>query len=432
MQKETIAKLLGEQEVDDAGYESNADTSDELPKWDDVGVLGRPDVRRMLEIRSMLGSSSITKLDTMLACVGYDGRARGLLQYHAAGPGRWGGRIIQPQNFPRGDWKRKGITVEQTVAAIMSGDPAVVERSVGTYVDSETGEVVHANAIQCVADSLRHALIPDPDKVFLVGDYAGIEARVVLALAGQHDKTALMASGQDVYLDVAHRIYNRPPGSLTKANVVERTIGKNTVLGCGFQMGTDRFHERYCPKQPLSFAAEVIETYRHDWAPKVPELWYGLQDAALKAVKTGRAHEAYGVVYRREGDFITASLPSGWQKLWYYRPELGISPVTDRECWFSWTSKNGKWVRRSMYGGLLTENVVQGLARGLLCAAIDRLEQAGMPVVLTVHDEIVVELDKAKADVLRFKQLMAQPTEWSDRIGIPIEVEEWVGDRYRK
>src|SRR6202035_832554 len=103
---------------------------------------------------------------------------------------------------------------------------------------------------------------------------------------------------------------------------------------------------------------------------------------------TGRPHDAYGVVYRREGEFLTASLPSGWQKLWYYRPELGINKF-DMECWFSWTSKNGKWVRRSMYGGLETENAVQGLARGLLCAAIDRLEQKNVPIVLTVHDEIV-------------------------------------------
>ena len=158
-------------------------------------------------------------------------------------------------------------------------------------------------------------------------------------------------------------------------------------------------------------------------------------EAHLRTVQTGRPHEAYGVVYRREGEFVTASLPSGWQKLWYYKPELGISKITDRECWSSWASRNGKWIRRDMYGGLETENNVQGLARGLLCAAIDRVEKAGMPVVLTVHDEIMVEVDEDRADVPLFKSKMEEPTEWSERIGIPIEVEmpkEGAVKRYRK
>ena len=240
----------------------------------------------------------------------------------------------------------------------------------------------------------------------------------------------MMASGHDVYLDMAAAIYNRR--NLTKADMVERQTGKNTVLGCGFQMGAAKFHARYCPDQPIEFAERVIRAYRKEWAPKVPELWYGLDKVALHAVKDGGMQERYGVTYRRESDWLTATLPSGWQKLWYPAPRLFHDEKFDREAWQYTAYKGGKASQVKAYGGLLTENVVQGLARGLLVASMMRVERAGMPIVLTVHDEIVVEIDEDKADLDLFETLMAEPTAWSERIGIPIGVEAWMGRRYKK
>jgi DNA polymerase len=75
-----------------------------------------------------------------------------------------------------------------------------------------------------------------------------------------------------------------------------------------------------------------------------------------------------------------------------------------------------------MYGGLLTENVVQALARGLMVAAMMRLEAAGFEIVLTVHDEIVCEVDET-ADLAKFRAVMEQPTAWSEAMGVPIAVE---------
>jgi DNA polymerase len=419
LQKGTITALLGTEEDDSdatAGLISNLD--------DEVGVSRTgplpAGVHRVLTIRQMLGSASVKKLQRMLACVGDDGRARGLLQYHAASTGRWGGRLLQPQNFPRGDdGLRKRATPEQVVDAIMSEDPEYVEAVLGLP------------AIEAVASALRFALIPDPGKVFLVGDYAGIEMRIVLALAGEYDKCEMLAAGHDVYLDMACDIYNRPRGSLTKDHVAERTIGKNTVLGCGFGMGATKFHARYCPDQSEDFAYNVVQAYRQQWAPKVPKLWYALDAAALAAVR-GQPTTEYGVLYRQEGDWLTARLPSGWQKLWYFAPQLGRDEMFNRNCWTYRAMKMGKMVNAKAYGGLLTENAVQALARGLLCGGVQRLEQAGFPVVLTVHDEIVCEVDEGSADLAGFKQLMEQRSPWAETMQIPVQVEEWQGDRYRK
>jgi DNA polymerase bacteriophage-type len=418
LRKEYLTELLGAEEEDTdvtAGYESlsgdDEQDGDGVPKA--AGSLP-PGLRRVLGIRQMLGSASIKKLARMRACVGPDGRARGLLQYHAAGTGRWGGRLFQPQNFPRGALK---CSPDDAVDAIMSGDPEYVEMMLGLP------------AIEAVSSSLRHALIPDPGKVFCVGDFAGIEMRVVLALAGQHDKCDLLATGKDVYLDMANDIYNRR--DLTKADIAERTIGKNTVLGCGFGMGPSKFHDRYCPKQPVEFAEQVVMSYRKQWAPKVPPLWYGLEAAALRGVTLGYG-EAYGVAYRKVDGWLVAELPSGWQRIWYPEPRPFHDVAFDKNAWFYSAYKGGKLSHAKAYGGLLTENTVQGLARGLLVASMMRLERNNYPIVLTVHDEAVCEVDEAKADVHEFEQLMAEPTQWAREIGIPIAVEAWQGDRYRK
>jgi DNA polymerase len=213
--------------------------------------------------------------------------------------------------------------------------------------------------------------------------------------------------------------------------VAERTIGKNTVLGCGFGMGATKFHARYCPDQSEDFAYNVVQAYRQQWAPKVPKLWYALDAAALAAVR-GQPTTEYGVLYRQEGDWLTARLPSGWQKLWYFAPQLGRDEMFNRNCWTYRAMKMGKMVNAKAYGGLLTENAVQALARGLLCGGVQRLEQAGFPVVLTVHDEIVCEVDEGSADLAGFKQLMEQRSPWAETMQIPVQVEEWQGDRYRK
>lgn len=414
LQKGYLTELLGaEEDADD--YASNAGGDDDDMLQGVPGEILLPaHVRRVLEIRGQLGSASIKKLARMRSCVSNDGRARGLLQYHAAHPGRWGGRLLQPQNFPRGT----GFDPEAAVAAILGGDPAEVERAVGVA------------AIQAVANSLRHAIVADEGKVFEVGDYAGIEMRVDLALAGQHDKCELLATGQDVYIDMANSIYNRT--DITKANIAERTIGKNTVLGCGFQMGPPKFHERYCPKQPFEFAETVVNAYRKEWAPKVPVMWEALKRAVGECVKWGRTVEVYGCRFRIAGDFMAIDLPSGWQTIWYYRPHLHVKPGWDTSSPHYWAMKMGRWTRISLYGGILCENIVQALARGILVSAMGRLTAAGKPLVLSVHDEAIAEVDEDKADLARFKAIMEDRPEWVARMGVPIEVEAWSGNRYRK
>lgn len=421
MQKETLAQWLGKDidgDLDDSyEYDPGADRPT-IPAH----------VHRALSIRQLIGSASVKKLGAMEACVCGDGRARGLLQYHGAGPGRWAGRLLQPQNFPRGtlevlgtDGKMRAIPPEQLVDAVLMGDLDYIQDTFGPPVEMVVG-------------GLRHAIIADDDRELVVGDFKTIEARIVLALAGQHDKVKLIEAGVDIYNDMASTIYHKPIDR--KVQKKEGQVGKNSVLGLGFQMGAPKFQFKYAPDENLAFCERVVTTYRKDWAPCVPRLWYALERAAVRTVWDKTPHEAFGVEYRLEDGWLTARLPSG-RKLWYFNPQpirkaMPWDHTDVRQAWTYQALKMNVWKTIDAYGGSLTENVVQALARDLMVAAMFRCEQNNMPVVLTVHDEIITEPLKAHADYKALTQMMRERDRWAVEIGIPVDADCWQGQRYKK
>ena len=422
LQKETIAEYIGDVET----IEDN-----DLPEDAQATLPLHADAFRALHIRQLIGSASVKKLKRMEACVSADGRARGLSQYHGSAPGRNTGRLLQPYNFPRGTIKigGKAPKPDLMVDAIMTGDYEHVETTIGP-------------AVEVIVSSLRHSLVPNPGRVFLSGDYAGIQARVVLAVAGQWDKIDLFSDdrtgkqGVDIYLDMASDIYER---TCTKDDTVERQTGKNTVLGLGFQMGPPKFQVKYAKDRPLAFSEKVVQTYRKVWAPKVPYLWYGLGDAAVECVWSGEPQESHGVEYRMENGAMSVRLPSG-RKIWYQQPK----PTREVMPWrnedggevkkrgFRYhVMKMGQWKEVKAFGGLLTENVVMGIEVDIQRRAQMLCEKNGFPVVLEVYDEVVVE-PEVGADEKAFKQILLDVEPWVKYLQIPIAVETWMGDRYKK
>lgn len=427
LQKETIATLLGESDEESEGMEGLARMpAQNLP----------PACFRALKVRSILGSASIKKLRAMASCCGSDGRAHGLLQYHGAGPGRWAGRLLQPQNFPRPTLKQvcgwtddgkeilEGHDAEQLVAAIESRD--------AEYVRCLYGEPIEA-----VANGLRHAIVADRGHLLEVGDYAKIECVIVLALAGHADVAQqVIERGSAVYTDMAAKIFKRP---VSKTDLKEYTVGKGAVLGCGFGLGWKTFQSKYAKTETEETCRMGVDEYRKVFAPLVPRLWYGLEDAAVKTVWDRRPQEAYGVTYALEDGWLTARLPSG-RKIWYYDPRMvrkhmpwSTEEQPDIRPGFEYSAqKLGQWKRITAYGGLLCENIVQGLARDLLVNGMFNAEAAGHPVVLTVHDEIVCEVKEKLSSPEALDGFMCDAPRWAKSLGIPVASECWVGSRYRK
>jgi DNA polymerase len=318
----------------------------------------------------------------------------------------------------------RGHAPDTLVADIKRRDPALLEAKYGK------------GAVEVVVSGLRHAICAGPGSRLLSGDYSGIQARVVLALAGEHEKTAMMAAGQDIYCDMATRLYKRPIDR--ELDPKERGIGKAAVLGLGFQLGPATFMTKMARDQTLEFCQEVVRVYRKEWAPGVPRLWYDLQDAAVDTVWYGRPHEAHGIVYRLEDEWLTAEIPNGrGSKLWYKSPRQTRRAMpwdeNDVRRGFAYqVQKKGQWVTRDAFGGQLTENVVMKIEREIMEDAKRRLKRYGYPLVLEVHDECIAELPQGKGSLDEYQRILEDVDRWTTNMQIPIQVDCWEGSRYRK
>ena len=181
---------------------------------------------------------------------------------------------------------------------------------------------------------------------------------------------------------------------------------------------------------------DVVNKWRAS-RPKTVALWKGLETAAIKCVETGEP-QSYGyITYRMEGAFLTCELPSG-RKLYYPFPKLAMREMSYEGRTYSKLqlshmtvdAETKQWVRRFAHGGLLTENVTQAVCRDILVEALLRLERAGFPIVLHVHDEAVDESPAGTRTLEEFEAVMTVAPAWAE--GFPISAAGWVGERYRK
>ena len=381
-----------------------------------------PDARRLLELRQAGSKSSTAKLDAMLSHADPDDhRARYQLQYQGAGStGRWAGRGIQPQNIPGNSTEHDEDTL---IEAVQSGDLEKVR---------ELGDPATV-----VSSALRPMIRAADGHEIVAGDFNAIEARVVLAFAEQWDKVDLLKGGHDVYCDMGTTIFGYPVVG-KKEHPAERHVGKSAVLGLGFQCGGQTFQTKFCPDRHLEFCETVVGKYRHEWAPNVPKLWKGLEAAAIGAVAYPGRRFSYGPVeYVMDGDWLTATLPSG-RRLYYHGAHTTLRPMPwDAEdkrltvSYYAW--KDGAWREVNAYGGILTENVVQAASRDIMANAMLAADREGHHPILTVHDEVVNEPREGTLSAEGLESLMVecQPA-WVRECGIPVAVEAWKGKRYRK
>lgn len=377
--------------------------------------------KRILQIRQEGSKASVKKYPAMKRCVGKNGRVNGLHTYWGANTGRWAGKYVQTQNLPRGNLATSE-EMESAVAAIKTGDPEKV------------AEIMPP--MDLLSSAIRGMIVPEEGHVFYVGDWSAIEARILLWLAGDEHGLDIFRKGEDIYIDMAIDIYNNP--NLTKENSEERRMGKQAILGLGYQMGVDKFMDTclgYGIELDKSFSERVVNVYRDKYR-NVKELWYGLEEAAVAAIETDQRVKCSFVTFYVEGNFLFAELPSK-RRIAYSNPTISMEQTPwgqmKPKIQFMGTdsTKGGRWTKQTTYGGKLTENVVQGIARDILAEAIVRCERGNrFPIVLHVHDEIITEVKRGTRSLEEFKSLVSELPAWAE--GLPMEFEVWEGERYRK
>lgn len=390
-----MQRWLGEQGVDVDNL-TKATVSETLEQ---VGLPSA--VEKVLTVRSEAGRTSIAKLDAITKGIDYQGTEvlRGLLLYHGAHTGRWAGRRVQPQNFPRGTVKDPEFFID----LVLQNEYEIIN--------------VLDNPLNVVSSLLRATLIPRTGNRFVIGDFSSIEAIVLAWLAGQDDLVARFASGENVY-----KVEGESVGAT-------RQHGKAILLGCGFGMGAPKFIEAAKNMFGLDVsqaqATEFVNGYR-DRYTKIPTFWYELQDAFIDVVERTKDEATVGyLTIKRRGRRLWIILPSGramaYHNVRHDDGQLSIMRVHP---------ETKQWQRRTIWGGFLAENVTQAVARDVMVASMKRLEAAGYPLVLTVHDEIIADVPNQHGSLQDFLQIMAEAPSWSDNM--PVLANGFEAQRYRK
>ena len=350
-------------------------------------------VQRVLELRQLLSKTSTKKYEAMTNAACQDDRVRGLTQYYgAARTGRWAGRLIQLQNLPQNHLDSIG-EVREIVRA----------RDLGAL------EMLFDSVPDTLSQLIRTALVAKPGCTFLVSDYAAIEARVIAYLAGEKWRMEVFANGGDIYCSSASQMF-KVPVVKHGINGHLRQKGKVAELACGYGGGVAALKNFGADKMGLT--EEEMQNIVDQWriaSPTIPKLWRDTETAAKKALENpGRSYRIpCGVTYRRDGDALRCKLPSG-RVLTYWGARLVDGSIK----FMGQNQTTRKWELTDTWGGKLTENVVQAVARDCLAVAMVRLEQAGWHIVFHVHDEIVVEAPEGSRwqDVAA---IMGEPIDWA-------------------
>jgi DNA polymerase len=379
-----------------------------------------PIVRRVIEIRQELSKSSVAKYNTLNNRSGEArGRIRSLFMYHGATTGRWTGKAFQPQNLPAG----RGLGAFDPENCI----------EIAKQNDLDLLTAFYDPPMDYLSACVRGAVIPAQGKTFACADYSAIEARVLMWLVGEKTAVKAFADGIDIYKDLATKIFEVPFDAVTAE---QRDLGKRGILGLGYQMGAPKFLstcETYGGDITQELSEQVVEIYRKTY-PKVKQYWWNVDRAAMKCVRTGKSVAFGKVAFGIKGDFLHIALPSGrW--LAYYKPRIALTGTPWGEekdaLWFDGPFSPAGYGEQHTYGGKLTENIVQAIARDVLAEAVLRLEKHGdYPVVMHVHDEALAEPDKDKLVKADFEEMMARAPEWAP--DLPISIDAWYGDRYHK
>ena len=348
------------------------------------------DHRRALELRRELALSASKKYIAALDRVDDDGRLRGSFQFFGAHTGRWAGRGVQLQNLPAASIKPVfSESIDDAIAA--------------EALDVTLGLGGDANTLK----ALVRSMFIGP---FTVVDYSAIEARVLAWLAGEEWALEAFSSGRDIYVETAKRM-----GNLT------RKEGKVATLALGYGGGLGALRT-----MGAQGSDEYLKGLRDQWREaneNIVALW---DEVERKFWTGGSVGDLLSIV--KDGDSRYITLPSG--------RSIGYHSVLRRWAMTDWGTKVPRLTFRDprrggarveTYGGRLTENITQAVARDVLSDALIALTDEGFDVVGHVHDEVLVEGESSVAEI---SKIMTTSSKWS--AGLPLDAEGYQCPRYRK
>lgn len=442
-----------------------------------------PQVRRVLEIKQLVGGTSVTKLKAMQAQICSDGRIRDMYCLNGAlRTKRYSGRGVQPQNLmSSGPSTKMCPHCKQYFSAVYFSCPWC-----GTFTDSKPVEWgielieqfirdagtlslddlkrVWVNVVDAVGGSLRGLFISEEGYDLISSDDSAIEAVVLSMLANETWRIEVFQTHGKIYEASASELFNVPLQEFfdhkaqTGSHHPLRKKGKVSELASGYG-GWIGAYKRFGAEGTDEEIKELVVNWR-DRSPRIVELWggqyrkhpdkweftpelYGVEGAVIKCLLGHGPQKISYVEYRYDPahDVMICTLPSG-QELYYHQPRLEQTtfrmnhelPAYKITYW-GWNSDSNKgpigWIKQDTYGGKLVENITQAIAGDIFKFQIRTLNSNGYPIVLHTHDEGTGEVPEGFGSVEEFEALMMILPEWCK--DWPIRAAGgWRGKRYRK
>ena len=413
------------------------DMEDELPEesiaeddGDSEATIRGPfdKVAEVLRLRGVALRVTKNKLAAAALGMNRDGRMRGIVAYHAAGTGRWGGRRFQPQNLPSPPkdfpfWPLIDLGADLTYDKVTE----VLKDTAFSPMDA--------------AAYLIRGLI-QPKGGILAADFASIEVRVLCYMAGEKWMLETFEQGWDAYVKFCHRITGR---MITKKDD-ERSVWKAILLGCGFGMGSNTF-ALTAAKDKVDLTAaglnaeSAVEAYRtahpmiageiagefNGRAWRKGGMWKNLGNACINTADDGVPRSVCMCRIYRENGHMYMALPSG-RELVYRNVKVveEINKFGKLERVLYYYSSRG--YHKKLLGSLLNENVVQAVARDILANSMVNLRGAGFQNIFSVHDEPVCVGVQERED--EFLAIASTPPPWLPNF--PLDVEGGWQERYSK
>lgn len=348
-------------------------------------------VRSALGLRQMLAKSSVKKYQAMQNAMCLDHRCRGMFQFYGANrSGRFAGRIVQLQNLPQNHLP----DLEQARDLVRQNNYAALE-------------TLYDNVPQVLSELIRTAFIPKPGMKFVVSDYSSIEARVLAYLAGEKHTIESFARGEDLYCATASAMFHKP---VVKhgINGELRQKGKIATLACGYGGSVGAL--KAMGALDMGLKEEELQPIVTAWReanPHIVKYWWNVDAAVMKAVRLHLPSQVGSVHIYYQSGMLFIKLPSG-RRLSYVQPRIGQNQFGN-DCVTYMGIDQQHWSRIESYGPKFVENIVQGVARDILCFAMKNLRDRF--IVGHVHDELIIEVSK-DTNMQEICDIMGQTPDW--------------------
>lgn len=432
---------------------------------------GEKDITRVLELRQELAKSSIKKYHSMIKIRGIDGRARGLFQFYGANrTGRWAGRLVQMHNLPKTTMKLLDLARQ----AAITGNAQLFN-----MIGFQDEDLLAMTTPGVLSQLIRTAFIPTQGRKFVVIDSSAIEARIIAWLSGEEWRMEVFKTHGKIYEASASKMFNVPFDDVSDD---DRSRGKVAELALGYQGGPNAMIrmdlkkkirklavkkyeaegvkaayriqwdlKRNDEKKPLLTDDELLEEFVFSeyqaivtaWRPEnkaIGQMWRDLNDAAIEVVEgEGPRRVGFIKLYMRRGALFV-ELPSG-RCLVYLRPAIRTKIIHPKKgdpfevtgvAYMGVDQETKTWRYEHTYGGKLTENICQAIARDCLGYWIEKIHAAGYIICGHVHDEAIIECETPLAEPIlkHVTEIMSKEIPWAP--GLPLAAKGFITDYYKK